>query len=907
MKEKKMNERAGISEVRVLVQSFAADGVRTELELRDKIDYYVQLFNADVSAEDVAALFDEMRHKHGVRMDIGAVLNAPDFEDWFDAARRREMDWYYWDRYREYLSKGGFPGPVLEAMNEKTNLVIKYCGDPKGDAPFDRRGMVMGDVQAGKTGTYTALISKAADAGYRVIIVIAGIHENLRSQTQKRIDEGLVGRNSDILPTEVTPDGGRVGVGWEDFTRLPRALTSRKTDFRKGQASIGWRLDSEKEEPFVFVIKKNASILKHILGWLRSLNLHKGSDLIDLPMMLIDDEADNASINVAKGPDAVSRINGQIRDLLNLFEKSSYVAFTATPFANIFIDPDTKHEEAGKDLFPEHFLISLDRPGNYYGAEKVFLNDPEQDEAKPTRDIDDNEPHLPIKMPKDHQVLDLPESLIIALRTFIISGAIRDLRGQRDKHHSMLINVSHLTAVQTQVANLIRYRMNDIVKPALKMHCALPPNEAEANAEVAACRLIFENEYSSGDEQWSDVLPLLYRVADRAGVYEVNSRSGEKLVYPDVEDAENDQVTAIAVGGYSLSRGLTLEGLTISYFLRNSKAYDTLLQMARWFGYRPNYEDLCRIWIKKDARRWYAHIAAASEELRQDLRYMAAAGASPREFGLRVRSHESALEITARNKAGSGKEVIVEVGLARSRIETTVIHDNEPGNEAQLNRDAALRLYQKLSDEAPKEMSGASAVWKSVSSDMVKTYLRDFMNHPDAERTQTEPVIRYIEEREGENLSHWDIVFVGSSDRNASASNHLNIDLKLQERTPAIREDGKVVATSRRFSSRGVVRLGMDDTAIGKVKSTAEVEGTKNIADSAYLAERERPLLAIHFLKLLKDNAVTDEPPVTAWTIGFPNSKRKNKTVSYRVNTVWWQQNSTDIDEEVAEALDREE
>jgi hypothetical protein len=901
-----VSDRAGIIEVRLLVQNFAADGVRTEQELRDKIDYYVQIFNADVSIQEVAALFDEMRHKHGVRMDIGAALTTPDFEDWFDAARRRSIDWYYWDRYKDYLSKGGFPGPVLEAMNEKTNLVLKHCGDPTGDAPFDRRGMVMGDVQAGKTGNYTALISKAADAGYRVIIVIAGIHENLRSQTQKRIDEGLVGRNSDISPTEITPDGGRVGVGWEDFTRLPRALTSRKADFRKGQASIGWRLDSEKEEPFVFVIKKNASILKHILGWLRSLNLHKGSDLIDLPMMLIDDEADNASINVAKGPDAVSRINGQIRDLLNLFEKSSYVAFTATPFANIFIDPDTEHREAGKDLFPEHFLISLDRPGNYYGAEKVFLTDPEQNEVKPTRNIKDYDPHLPVKMPKGHQVLDLPETLMTALRAFIVSGAIRDLRGQRDKHHSMLINVSHLTAVQTQVANLIRYRMNDIVKPALKMHCALPPSEAETNAEVAACRVIFEAEYAHCKERWSDVLPLLYHVADRAGVYEVNSKSGEKLVYPDVKDAENDQVTAIAVGGYSLSRGLTLEGLTISYFLRNSKAYDTLLQMARWFGYRPGYEDLCRIWIKEEAREWYAHIAAASEELRQDLRYMAGSEATPRDFGLRVRTHEKALEITARNKAGSGYEVIVEVGLERSRIETTVIHDNGPGNEAQHNRDAALELHEKLSVRAPV-MHGASAIWQSVPAELVKSYLRSFMNHKDAERTQTEPVIRYIEDRQDENLSHWDVVFVGSTDKSAAASEYLSIDLSLQERTPALKGNGKVVATSRRFSSRGVCRLGMDDPSIERVNANAG--GKKNIDDTAYLAERERPILAVHFLKLIdRDTAkLVDEPPVTAWTIGFPTSERKNQTVSYRVNTVWWQQNSTDIDEEVAEALDREE
>ncbi len=901
-----MSIRAGMAELKLLVQAFASGGVRTEQELRDAIKQYEQMINADVTEEEIAALFDEMRNRHGVRMEFGAALIAPDFEDWFDGARLRSTEWFYWDRYRDYLADSGFPGPVLEAMNEKTNMVIKLCGDPKGDGPFDRRGMVMGDVQAGKTGNYTALVSKAADVGYRVIIIIAGIHENLRSQTQKRIDEGLIGRNSDISPTEVVADGGRVGVGWSDFSRLPKALTGRKADFRKGQASIGWRLDSEKEEPFVFVIKKNASILKHILGWLKSLNLHKGSDLIDLPMILIDDEADNASINVAKGADAVSRINGQIRELLNLFEKSSYVAFTATPFANIFIDPDVEHEEAGKDLFPEHFLISLDRPGNYYGAEKVFLADPEQEDGRPTRDVEDNEPHLPLKMPKGHQVLDLPESLVTALRAFIVSGAIRDLRGQRDKHHSMLINVSHLTAVQTQVANLIRHRMNDIVKPALKMHCALPSGEAEANPEIAACREVFDIEFADGGENWSDVLPLLYRVAERASVYEVNSKSGEKLVYPDVEEAENDQVTAIAVGGYSLSRGLTLEGLTISYFLRNSKAYDTLLQMARWFGYRPGYEDLCRIWIKEESRIWYSDIANASEELRQDLRYMAASGASPGDFGLRVRSHESALEITARNKAGSGQEVIVEVGLARSRIETTVIHDNGAGSEAQRNREAALRLYDKLADRA-SEMDGASKLWTSVPSALVKDYLEEFNNHPEAERTQTAPVIRFIEEREDENLADWDVVFVGSAD--GTSSEHLPIDLKLQERTPAMKEGGKVVATSRRFSSRGVVRFGMKPSEIEIVRSSAQAKGTSNIADSAYLAERRRPLLAVHFLKLLEKGtgSIVAGPPVSAWTIGFPHSERAEQTVSYRVNTVWWQQNRGEIDEEVAEALDREE
>ncbi|WP_420566746.1 Z1 domain-containing protein [Thalassovita sp.] len=897
-----------LENIRGLIRDFMIESHRTEEELRAEIDKYAPLARDEVKRENLDELYDEMRIRHGVLIETGAALVAPGFKPWFDATRRRNTDWFYWERYRTQLAQSGFPGPVLEAMNEKTNRVIELCGDPQGDAPFDRRGMVMGDVQAGKTGNYTALVSKAADVGYKVIIIIAGIHENLRSQTQTRIDEGLIGRNSDVSRLENVRDDGRVGVGLINPSREPSAMTTRQADFRKGQADQRIPLVNMEKEPIVFVIKKNASVLRNFLTWLKAFNLTHGGGTINQPMILIDDEADNASINVAKGPEAVSRINGQIRDLLNLFSKSSYVAFTATPFANIFIDPDLHHEEAGRDLFPEHFLIALDRPGNYYGAEKVFLGDPEDETERPTRDIEDNEPHLPLKMPKGHQVRDLPESLMTAIRTFIVAGAIRDLRKQRDKHHSMLVNVSHLTSVQTDVANLIRHRLNESIRPALNLHCSLSPEQAEANAELKAMREVFEKEYADAGVEWHNVLPLLDKVAERAAVYEVNSKSGEKLEYPEVKDAENDQVTAIAVGGYSLSRGLTLEGLTISYFLRNSKAYDTLLQMARWFGYRPDYEDLCRVWIKDEARRWYSHIAEASEELRQDLRYMAASGASPRDFGLRVQRHPSALEVTARNKAGSGQEVIVDVSLSRSRIETTVIHDNDPGDEAEENRQAAIRLHGRLADH-PSKMDGESKLFEAVPSAIVKDYLQDFRNHSDAERTQTEPVIRYIEEREDENLDEWDVVFVGSEKADAATWGGFGFPLRIQGRTPASRADGKVVATSRRFSSRGVVRFGMAKEALALVRNEANNEGTKNIADSAYLARRSRPILAIHVIALLdKDTgALLDEPPVTAWTIGFPTSRKKGKTVSYQVNTIWWQQNRGEIDEEVGEALDREE
>jgi len=285
---------------------------------------------------------------------------------------------------------------------------------------------------------------------------------------------------------------------------------------------------------------------------------------------------------------------------------------------------------------------------------------------------------------------------------------------------------------------------------------------------------------------------------------------------------------------------------------------------------------------------------------------MAAAEASPRDFGLRVQRHPSALEVTARNKAGSGQEVTVDVSLSRSMIETTVIHDQ--GDVAEANRTAARDLHDALMNHERQEV-GASILFPSVSSGLVKEFIEKFRNHPDAIRTQNGPVLRYIEERENENLGEWDVVFVGSKKQNAMIWNGLGFPLRLQSRTPASREDGRIVATNRRFSSRGVVRFGMDKDSVVRVRKAAEKEGTKSIADSAFLAKRTRPLLAIHMIALIDrgTGGLDGNPPVTAWTIGFPTSQKVGRTVSYQVNTIWWQQNRGELDEEIGEALDREE
>jgi hypothetical protein len=275
-------------------------------------------------------------------------------------SRRVEIDPYYWHRYRSLLSTKGMPQSVLVELESSVEQILDFAYDPMVVGHWDRRGLVMGNVQSGKTQHYVGLITKAADAGYRVIIVIAGLHNNLRNQTQQRVDEGFNGLHwSGAAGSQRKP----VGVGLIDGTRRPSPFTATNRDFNTAIAkSVGIPLRNL-SEPAVFVIKKNASTLNNLLTWLRDNNLNTDGKISE-PLLLIDDEADNASIDIKAGSSSRSRINSQIRELLNLFERSVYIGYTATPFANIFIDPDSEDEMVNEDLFPRSFIVDLEPPSN---------------------------------------------------------------------------------------------------------------------------------------------------------------------------------------------------------------------------------------------------------------------------------------------------------------------------------------------------------------------------------------------------------------------------------------------------------------------------------------------------------------------------------------------------------------
>jgi hypothetical protein len=849
--------------------------------LRDIVNRLGGVLYPDLTPEQLEVVARRIETKMDIVISPPSIVQK-DFRAWLQA-KQVDIDPFYWERYRQYLIQQGMPPRVVAALGDSTEKILDLLRDPDEDGPWDRRGLVMGNVQSGKTGNYTGLICKAADAGYKVIIVIAGIHNNLRHQTQARIDEGFVG--SQKISAGKNVRSTRVGVGILESSRRPAHFTSSNRDFTKATAStVGVSLNNLKE-PAVFVIKKNTTTLGNLHAWLKDDNTKDGGK-IDSPLLLIDDEADNASINVSKSEDVASKINSQIREILQLFSRSAYVGYTATPFANIFIDPVSDKAMIGEDLFPRSFIVSLDAPSNYMGPTKVFIDEQEQF----LREINDSEILLPLKHRKDLIVTGLPESLLRALRVFVLTRAIRIARGQGASHSSMLVNASRFVDVQKHLRDEIHDRL-DTIKQAIRVHAALPVKQALADLEILALRDVFNKEFGSLEFKWNEIQPLLWGAISPIRIVEINSKSSGSLKYRD--HAEHG-LHVVAVGGFSLSRGLTLEGLSTTYFLRNSIMYDTLLQMGRWFGYRPGYEDLCRVWLPKAAMGWYAHIAESVEELRDDLREMERAHGTPVDFGLKVRRHPDTLIVTARNKAGRGETINVEIGLGGRLVETTALlaADRKGNLEATRRFAEDLLLADRALSSDINWPGGFFATGVPVA--VIVKYLRRYRSHPRAPLADPDLLIRYIEGRPVE-LSEWD-VFAPSIGEDAAdlLAMELGVPVHCQRRDSG-GNDGYTfnVTTKSRVASRGVERVGLSAKQIADAQakylaSTPEKsQGSVNYPDRIYREERTRPLLVAHLLSIRPEESEPAIGPWAAWSISFPKPSQPDRSVSYVVNPTW--------------------
>lgn len=849
----------------------------------------------EVFIEQIARSLEQ---KLDLCMPDATVVKLP-FAEWL-ADRRASTAMFFWDRYRRHLLQDGFPKEVVGTIGRDTDKIVGLLENPQKEGPWKRRGLVVGHVQSGKTANYSGVIGKAADYGYKVIILLAGVHNNLRSQTQQRIEEAFIGVDTDKLERNLPYAEAVTGVGKiSDISRVPFSLTSREHDFRRSSRRAATFNLRAVNEPVIFVIKKQTSVLKNLVEFLRGLNATKNGKICGISMLLIDDEADNASVNTASEESDPTRINGLIRQLLSLFEQNSYVGYTATPFANIFIDPDSEHEMLEDDLFPRHFIVTLDAPENYVSAARIFGDDGDlQSFLMP---VSDHQESFPEQHKIDHPVSALPDSLMQAVRRFILGRAVRILRGRGQDHSSMLVNVSRFNGVQRLVTGLLAHYLEELLN-AVKLHSALPDNEALRDPSMRLLHQTWIGMAITGGESWEQVKTKLPQAAGAIVVKTINNKSADKLDY---KNHKENGLHVVAVGGLSLSRGFTLEGLMVSYFVRNSIMYDTLLQMGRWFGYRDGYLDLFSLYMTNEAIGWYSHISSAIDELREEFRLMDRQGRRPEDFGLKVRASPDSLIVTARNKMRSGRSVVHSVTLDGRMIETVYLKDS-PTIIAE-NFGILVELVEELAPYpyCPKEDSenGLGHLWSGVSHESICRFISNFKNHDEASAiTQTGPAVRFIKANL-DRLSAWDVC-IYSVNTEAGRETPVAASLKVGKQIRGcqkLKGCFQIGGSKMRVASRGAERAGL--TAEQSRLAKQNYQGQSNVPDREYRALRTRPLLMLHVLDLTDNSTSSDEiiaKDVCAWGISFPGAKgnKKGVEVEYVVNTTWWKEEySDDIDD----------
>lgn len=635
----------------------------------------------------------------------------------------------FWPKLREQMENGSLRD-ALPDIDRASTKVVALCADPTVRR-LKKRGLVVGYVQSGKTANYTAVMAKSADAGYQLFIVLAGMHNNLRRQTQVRLSNDLLDSNWAPLTTE-DADFGTVNNG--------SAMLSRGTKA-------------------VAVVKKNQSRLRSLRQWLRDIPEEIRAKV---PIIILDDEADQATPNSATRVNEHTRINQLVRDIWAEVKTGTYLGYTATPFANVFMDPADDEE-----LYPSDFIIDLPRPETYFGAEAIFGREPLNDYDTPddglnvVRDVPDDD-SAALKPPTSAAARAgfdpaLPESLKDAVIWFLIATAIRAYRGQADKHSSMLVHTTHYTSPHFAM------------KGSLAAHLAeLKSSLAEGNRD--AFRSSFDREIGAASEastkpapNWEDIEQFLEQALERARVVVDNGSSDDRLDY-DREDENGKPIpeTVIAVGGGTLSRGLTLEGLVVSYFIRTSNTYDTLLQMGRWFGFRPGYEDLPRIWMPKSLADEFRFLALVEEEIREDMRRLEKMQVTPKEMGIRVRQHPGRLAIVAKNKMQHAD--IVWVSYSGRRLQTFILHETDREIIAKNTR-AAIKLIeyadQKVTNGFEKHAKAERWLARDIPSEAILEFLSEYEFHHDLASMRSDHISGWI--RNVARDRKWNIVVKGSS------------------------------------------------------------------------------------------------------------------------------------------------
>jgi hypothetical protein len=863
------------------------------------------LYVPNFAAIDKAKLIREVQAIYNIRMDEFRIIEKEESRLPWINDKKTSVEWNFWNRYRDYLQdEKNYPEAVLSQLDKLTDRTLDGLFNPDQNVLISKYGLVVGQVQSGKTSNYTGLICKAADAGFKLIIVLAGIHNNLRSQTQLRLDEGFLGFDTQFQRAFNTGQH-TIGVGIGKNALPVHSVTSSSDN---GDFSARTTQTFNTNEPIVAVVKKNTKVLEKLFQWLSSqasINAKGERRINNKSLLLIDDEADNASINTNKDEDKSTKINEHIRNILRLFDKSGYVGYTATPFANIFIPIEEDQ------LFPKDFIINIQAPSNYIGPEKVFgirvLEDDEiSDEVLPiVNRIDDYQNFVPNGHKRESELPDsIPDSLRLAIKSFIITCAIRRLRGQETAHNSMLIHVSRFINWQDHIKELVENTF-DFYRRGIEMKIPSMLEEMRQVFEVDAdnyksyttiSQQILETELRRIDSatqihEWVEVEKQLLEATVRIQVKKINGGSADALNYYDHKNG----LSVIAIGGDKLSRGLTLEGLSVSYYLRASRMYDTLMQMGRWFGYRPGYVDLCRLFTSSELNEWFCHITLASEELRSEFDYMSdVAGSTPEQYALKVRTHPGVLQISASNKIR--RAVNVDVSWAGRLVESYQLQKNPVVVKS--NLDSTVDFISSL--DTTYKTNRNNYLWKNVSPELIRPLFQKFKVPDSLVRVDPGNLLQFIDVQiaNGE-LTNWSVALMSKADTN--------------ERFP-IDKSGNIVDIGYWFRRNATERTDSTTFFIRKNHIISPKDEFVDLEPEQYRAALERtiafhqhnnkeykndypkgdivrnefrdpknPLLLIYFLDPEGADLPKGSDPLVGFAISFPGS-RFNSSVRYAIH-----------------------
>jgi hypothetical protein len=674
-----------------------------------------------VSPENVQKIRDqhEQYTVHIKELEEPHAVVRDGLETWYTGPQAKDK---CWPAIVDLLRKDRWSDdPAIRNLDDSSTRVVSLLNHPK-EKKFSTRGLVVGYVQSGKTTNFTSVMAKAADRGYKLFIVLAGIHNGLRRQTQARLVQQLVEPNPSL---------------WSQLTGLEKDFTPQENP-----ASY---FGKNNKTRVLCVVKKNATVLRKLAVW-----LEKASDYLkDCPALIIDDEADQATV-------ATKSINPLILRIMESLPRSAYVGYTASPFANLLIDP------SAKDLYPRDFIVNLPKPAGHFGTEVLFGRyaldgeDPEQvdDGYDMIRSVPEDD--VPCVRPETKADIDgfepiITDTLRTAIEYFWMVTAARRVRGSGNPHSTMLIHTSVNTAVHNSFRRPLQHLLNRAAESLTDA------------AFLARLRDVWDQEtervpasdFGESKVPFEELVPELPGVFRSCRVIMDNSSSEDRLDY------ENGPVVAIAVGGNTLSRGLTLEGLAVSYFVRSVSAYDTLLQMGRWFGFRNGYADLPRIWMTDELAEWFRHLATVETEMRRDIDIYMTEDETPTTFAVRLQTHP-ALRVTAAAKMKDA--VTAASSYGGKRVQTHYFHTNSEwlGTNLAAARDL-VRASVSTAVRVEHRPEDGRYVFRDVPYDAVTDFLADYKFHEKSPENDADLISDYIRKRVAAgSLRRWNIAVVGN-------------------------------------------------------------------------------------------------------------------------------------------------